>query len=77
MHFDPARLEPGQRYAFQTREWHGPATAVLAPAIQRRTFLGHCIADDTPCIAVARATGKTHVIPLASIEAAVPVQYPD
>lgn len=77
MHFDPARLEPGHPYAFTTREWHGPTTAIFAPGVQRRTFLGHCTVEDTPCIAVARATGKTHLIPLASIAAAAPVALPD
>jgi hypothetical protein len=75
--FNTAMLEPGKTYAFRTKEWCGPTTAVIPGAIQSRRFLGLRTLDFIRCIEVERASGKVHLIAADAIEGASPVQFPD
>jgi hypothetical protein len=80
MHSSLFHLIPGQPYAFFANPADGSAAFPVPAgqgACERRTFLGYRTCDDTPCLEVARATGKTHLITLASVAHVRPVTLPD
>ena len=80
MRTDLFYLTPGQPYAFYANPADDGAILLAMSgqgACQRRTFLGYRNFDDTPCLEVARATGKTHLIAMASVAHARPVALPD
>ena len=71
--FNTAMLEPGKTYAFRTQTQNRDRGVVTLA----RCFLGTRDDPTLPCIEVARATGKTHLIALSSIVTANLVRYPD
>ena len=78
MHASLFKLTPGQPYAFFADPNHDAAMFLAEQGpCQRRTFLGYRTCEQVPYLEVARATGKTHLISLASIAHVRPVALPD
>ncbi|GAA4017901.1 hypothetical protein [Actimicrobium antarcticum] len=71
MHANLASLDPGTSYALTL------CPAGSTPAVVRCTFLGYRTEHAQPCIEVARATGRMHLIALASIATADRIRLPD
>ena len=77
MHTSLFHLTPGQPYAFFATHAGASNTAAEQSDGQHRIFLGYRTSGDTPCLEVARATGKTHLITIASVIHVRPVTLPD